>query len=721
MTARLQTSSILSTAVRRLLAPAVCLALLATPAVAHADAIFSIDGRGWGHGIGLSQYGSLGYARQGKTYDWILAHYFKSTTLATREQPTVKVDIDAGKAARSAWRISAGSAGATLTVSDYSGGLPSVDVTGGVSVWLMFESGDAVLRRDLVSAGGSHSAGPVLAKFTDSAKVQTSGAAKDSLVRFYGETGPFAERGIAWRGTFQFKPESTSSSVAHAINSVPMEQYLRGVVPRESPSSWGTESMGGMEALKAQAVAARSYAYDSALSGAVIYCTTMSQVYAGANCLTDGHVHETSRTDSAVSATANRYVVYGSKVITTYFSSSSGGKTANSKDVWFSGASDDDSPVYYTSVADADGVPENPYYRWSLADITGTDLGKKIRDYDNGSDGKDPLEYSAPSPATITRVTTDPGTSGFVRYVTLKWSNGASYTITGGRFRTLMGMRSTAFTVTLTNPPPVVTRYQQSDTRPLWTGPYASVSSSAASGGSYRRMSAAGSSLTVMFKGTSVTWIGPKSSGSGRSEVSLDGTRVALIDSYASSTRHQVAVWSRTGLAADTTHTLVIKALGTRTKASSGTNVGVDAIDIVGSMLRVPRPPVWKRYEQNVSAAKYSAGWATSSIVGLYGGTHAFSRLTSATVTFTFSGTRVRWFGKRAANYGRAWVSVDGATPVLVDQYSSATLYRQRLFESALLQPGSHTLKIRVAGTKNSSSNGRYVDADAFQVLEPAK
>lgn len=684
---------------------------LAVPVVARAeDAIFAISGRGWGHGVGMSQFGALGYAQQGKTYSWIMSHYFQQTTLATRPELTVKVDLDKDKDARSSWRISAASSSATLTVSDYSSDVPSYEVTPGLSVWITFSGGNAVLRANSRDAEGTSVPGSIVATFTDSA-IAATGSAKDSLVRIWGDSGPFDDSGIAWRGRIRFVPNTTTG---RAINYVPMEQYLRGVVPRESPSSWHAE------ALKAQAVAARSYAYEAASAGDILWCTTMSQVYNGASDHTSSH--EPASTDAAIAATANQFVVYGTKVITTYFSSSSGGRTANSKDVWFTSSTDNASPVYYTTVEDADNVGGNSNYRWSLPNISGTDLARKVRDADNGTTSDpDPLEYSAPSPATITNVTLAKGTSGFVRYVTLKWSNGASHTITGPKFKSILGMKSTAFTVTLTNPPPTVTRYQDSDSRPYWWRTWSTISNSSASGGSYHRSATRGSKVTIMFKGSSVTWIGAKSSRSGTADISLDGTRVATVDLYSSSTKYRTAIWTKSGLSSDTTHTLVITVLGRHRASSSGSYVYVDAFDIAGTMLAVPRPPAWKRYDQTSSKVAYSTGWHTSSVSGMYGGTHAYSRVTSSTATFTFSGTQVRWIGKRASDYGQAWVSVDASAPVLVDLYSSTTKYQQMLFESGTLAPGTHTLTVRVAGTRNPKSTYKWIDVDAFEALEPAK
>src|SRR5919204_2723054 len=44
---------------------------------------FAISGHGWGHGVGMGQWGAYGYALHGETYDWILGHYYPGTQLAT--------------------------------------------------------------------------------------------------------------------------------------------------------------------------------------------------------------------------------------------------------------------------------------------------------------------------------------------------------------------------------------------------------------------------------------------------------------------------------------------------------------------------------------------------------------------------------------------------------------------------------------------------------------
>jgi SpoIID/LytB domain protein len=120
-----------------------------------------------------------------------------------------------------------------------------------------------------------------------------------------------------------------TGSSTRAVNAVRMEDYLRAVVPNEMPSSWP------QEALRAQAVAARTYAMREMEDRAGyfdVYDTTASQVYPGAR-LYDGswrvvRSYEASSADAAIAATAGVHLRYAGRPAFTQFSSSNGGVTA---------------------------------------------------------------------------------------------------------------------------------------------------------------------------------------------------------------------------------------------------------------------------------------------------------------------------------------------------------------------------------------------------------
>ncbi|KJE28219.1 SpoIID/LytB domain protein [Geobacillus kaustophilus] len=162
---------------------------------------------------------------------------------------------------------------------------------------------------------------------------ETIGAAPLSLVKV---------NQTRYRGSVDIRLQNGAVSVTNILD---MEDYLKGVVPSEMPASWP------LEALKAQAIAARNYAYKHKTS---LTTNPNTQTYKGY----DG---ESSRSNEAVEATRGLYLKYNGNVIETYYHSTSGGKTANVSDVWNS------SQTAYPYLASVDDPYESsPYSRWSF-------------------------------------------------------------------------------------------------------------------------------------------------------------------------------------------------------------------------------------------------------------------------------------------------------------------------------------------------------------------
>lgn len=150
--------------------------------------------------------------------------------------------------------------------------------------------------------------------------------------------------GNRYQGSIQLTAQGNQVQV---INFVDMESYLRGVVPSEMSASWP------MEALKAQAVAARSYTLTS-LSPQSEYdlCATVEcQVYRGVEV-------EHPRTDSAIYATAGVVVTYAGATARTFYHADSGGMIASSQEVW-------GSALPYL-LARTDAVTTTPHRSWVI-------------------------------------------------------------------------------------------------------------------------------------------------------------------------------------------------------------------------------------------------------------------------------------------------------------------------------------------------------------------
>ena len=288
-------------------------ALLALAAPAAADTTFQIDGGGNGHGIGMSQYGAYGYAHHGKDYRFILAHYYRGTALgSTNPLQIVRVLLADGTASFS---------GATYA--------PHKKLNPNTTYSVQ-------ALRD-----GS------LALYDQGAKKVGTFTAPLSV----GGPGPLTLAGHGqYRGWLEFRPAGAGSSV-QTVNALHLEDYVRGVVSYEMPSSWSAE------ALKTQAVAARTYAITSSVggNGYQLYADTRSQMYGGVAA-------ETPSTDGAVAATHGQVVTYNGKPVATFFFSSSGGHTENVENVWLGSTPE----PWLKGVRDPyDGAGGNPYHHWT--------------------------------------------------------------------------------------------------------------------------------------------------------------------------------------------------------------------------------------------------------------------------------------------------------------------------------------------------------------------
>ncbi len=291
-----------------LLALAVTAALTAVPLVAAAtevnpapsSGVWTVDGRGNGHGHGLSQYGARGAAMAGLSAPRIVAFYYPGTRLVTARPQAMRVRItDQGSA----------------TTVRAAGGLRVTGVgvlsTPGVSRWRLVPSGAGLALQRLASGrwATARTGLPARADFAT-----TSG-----VVRLYHGDGTSSD----YRGTVG---ALRTSSGPITVNRLPLDSYLRGVVPREMPASWQAA------AVQAQAIAARTYArYEAEHSGADPYdiCDSPNcQVYGGlARYDAPGNrlYGEDPRSNDAVARTGNQVLTYSGQAAFTQFSASNGG------------------------------------------------------------------------------------------------------------------------------------------------------------------------------------------------------------------------------------------------------------------------------------------------------------------------------------------------------------------------------------------------------------
>jgi stage II sporulation protein D len=340
-------------------------ALVTSPA----PSVLMLRGHGWGHGLGLSQWGAYGYAKRGWTYDRILAHYYSGTTLGPAKITTVRVLLAEGKQA-------------TLD------SVVAWSVTDAANQKVALAPGTLVLKPKLVVPGKQ-----LTPPLTFTSKQ------------------PLVIAGKPYRGKIRVLSNGKTLQV---IDVVGLEAYLKGVVPAEMPSTWSPE------ALKAQAVAARSYALAGLAKGKDydLYADTRSQVYGGLDA-------EVPATSDAVDTTKGEVVLYNGKVANTLFFSTSGGRTASAAETTGTAV------PYLVSVTDPYDTA-SPYHDWGPVLFDAAKVAKQLK---------------LPAPLTDLRTTTGP--SGRVKTVVALTADDRQVTLTGSQLRTQLELRSTWFTPAL--------------------------------------------------------------------------------------------------------------------------------------------------------------------------------------------------------------------------------------------------------------------------------
>ena len=302
----------------------------------------TVRGHGYGHGIGMSQYGAQGAARQGASFQQILATYYPGTQLATKSGD-IRVLISQDTSDPVDVKAVSGLVFRKLS-SSFTAALPTSIDGATVTSWRITQTGSGKKQSALqYRTTGSYRAYQDIRWTGDG---QFEGPARISLMLPGGSV-------VKYRGALRSAVPSAGSAARDTVNVLPIEHYVRGVIAAEMPAGWAPE------ALKAQAVAARTYGVRS-LAPARYYdicSTTACQVYGGAS-------RETATTDAAARATSGQYLSYQGVPALAQFSSSSGGRTSVG------------SQPYLLAGADPyDGWSGNPNHDWTTT-VTASKIQK---------------------------------------------------------------------------------------------------------------------------------------------------------------------------------------------------------------------------------------------------------------------------------------------------------------------------------------------------------
>jgi stage II sporulation protein D len=370
---------------------AAAIAALAAAGPATAEVTFRFEGRGFGHGVGMSQYGARGAALAGLSAEKIIKHYYRGTVIGSESTTTLRV------------RIGATRASARVGGSD----TPVYAIALGEKRQVKLSQN--VGYRAIVRGGGVRVIG-----VTGKTRLAATGSV---LILPVEPGGLVTINGRRYRGALYLA--AIGDRRFDVVNIVDLEAYLAGVLPREVPAGWGDDTPA---ALDAQAIVARSYALASRRpqSHFDLYDDTRSQVYGG-------YEDEDPRTTAAVVRTRGKVVTYGGRVIQAFFFSTSGGRTENVENV-FGG----DPEPYLRSVKDP-WDRTSPYHaRWpDPPTVSAARLGRLL------GFGRPVRSFAITRRGASPRVIT-------ARVVT---ADGVAHTVSGAAVRKALGLRDTWFRV----------------------------------------------------------------------------------------------------------------------------------------------------------------------------------------------------------------------------------------------------------------------------------
>ncbi|GEL95162.1 hypothetical protein CCO02nite_18200 [Cellulomonas composti] len=278
---------------------------------------FTFTGSGWGHGMGMSQYGAYGQALEGRSAAQILGQYYSPAVLTTRsDDPTIRVQVRYGTTSVTVYRDS------TTTWKVGTGPDTSIDVTAD-SITFTYSTATGTARVSTTVGGAAPRTNP-----STWPELTLSWTGRVTL--------PGADAGYGTvrytRGMLSFGPLNGGVNVVDSLKL--NSEYLYGIA--EMPSSWPSA------ALQAQAIAARTYAYRKYLAGvrssigAHLTDEPTDQKFTGANKELEATwgVQWVAAVDATRPAGTAQVLTYQGDMAQTFYSSSTGGATTNSEDVW---------------------------------------------------------------------------------------------------------------------------------------------------------------------------------------------------------------------------------------------------------------------------------------------------------------------------------------------------------------------------------------------------
>ena len=232
-------------------------------------------------------------------------------------------------------------------------------------------------------------------------------------------------------------------------------------------------------------------------------------------------------------------------------------------------------------------------------------------------------------------------------------------------------------------------------------------------GGNYRKATSGTFAFYPTPSFVKFTWLTYRGPDQGKAQVIVDGVVKATVDLYSATPEWRYKVEVKGLLPGK--HSVVIKALNAKNAASSGKWVVVDGFATDGGVFPAAKA-VYDDDKINTATLTTSYGsWLGKRSSSTRFGAYRISSAKNATLSFSFDGTSMTWVTARGTTYGKAAIYVDGVLVKTVDLYNAHQQWQYKVAVTGLSY-GTHTVVIKVLGTKNPRSTGTGIVCDGFEI-----
>lgn len=257
--------------------------------------------------------------------------------------------------------------------------------------------------------------------------------------------------------------------------------------------------------------------------------------------------------------------------------------------------------------------------------------------------------------------------------------------------------------------------YQDDDAGLVYYGNWVTAASNNYDNGTIKVNKSTPASVEFTFNGSAFEWYGTRGNVRGAAKIYIDGKEITSLDCYGYPIQYNQLLF-RSPVLSEGSHNVRIVSTNTKNPESNCTDIDIDKIVVLKDYTPTILQP--GTYQDDNSALVYFGNWSKSSADYYDEGSIKVGKTAGSAVEFTFNGSAFEWYGTKSNLRGCAKIFIDGQEVTTIDCYTYPTEHNALLYRSDKLSEGTHTIRIVVTGTSESSAQKTELDIDKIVILK---